>query len=71
MKFTKAITGLALGVAVAFSATAANAGESMDRVLKEGVLKVATDANWAPQSFLNDDNKMDGFDVDVAKFDPL
>lgn len=67
MKFTKAITGLALGVAVAFSATAANAGESMDRVLKEGVLKVATDANWAPQSFLNDDNKMDGFDVDVAK----
>ena len=31
------------------------------------VLKVATDANWAPQSFLNDNNEMDGFDVDVAK----
>lgn len=32
-----------------------------------GVLKVATDANWAQQSFINDDNKMDGFDVDVAR----
>lgn len=28
---------------------------------------MATDANWAPQSFLNDNNEMDGFDVDVAR----
>lgn len=67
MKLTKTMTGLALGVTLAFSATAANAGEALDRVMKEKVLKVATDPNWAPQSFINDDNKMDGFDVDVAK----
>ena len=67
MKFTKTMSSLALGVTLAFTATAATAGEAMDRVMKEGVLKVATDANWAPQSFINDKNEMDGFDVDVAK----
>ena len=35
--------------------------------MKNGVLKVATDANWAPQSFINDNNEMDGFDVAVAR----
>ncbi|MCY4035601.1 MAG: transporter substrate-binding domain-containing protein [Hyphomicrobiales bacterium] len=48
-------------------ATFALAGDAFDRVKETGVLKVATDADWAPQSFLNDDNEMDGFDVDVAK----
>ncbi len=67
MKLATTITGLALGVTLALSASVANAGEALDRVLKEGVLKVATDANWAPQSFLNDKNEMDGFDIDVAK----
>lgn len=43
------------------------AGEALDRVMSAGVLKVATSADWAPQSFINDDNKMDGFDVDVAR----
>ena len=59
-------TGTALAVAIGLSA-AANAGKDLDRVMKTKVLKVATDANWAPQSFLNDKNEMDGFDVDVAK----
>jgi len=67
MKLTKTMASLALGITLAFSASAANAGEALDRVMKAGVLKVATDPDWAPQSFINDDNKMDGFDVDVAK----
>lgn len=57
----------ALGAAIAFTATTLMAGEAMDRVMSEKTLKVATAANWAPQSFLNDDNEMDGFDVDVAR----
>ena len=56
-----------LAAAVACSGASALAGEALDRVLKAGVLRVANDANWAPQSFLNDNNEMDGFDVDVAK----
>lgn len=43
------------------------AGEALDRVMDKKLLKVATDANWAPQSFLNDKNEMDGFDVNVAQ----
>ena len=43
------------------------AGEVLDRIRERGVLTVATDSNWAPQSFINDDNEMDGFDVDIAR----
>ena len=45
----------------------ANAGEHLDRIMSNKLLKVATSASWAPQSFINDDNKMDGFDVNVAQ----
>ena len=45
----------------------AQAGEVLDSILAEKKLVVATDANWPPQSFINDKNEMDGFDVDVAR----
>ncbi len=61
-----ALTVLFAGVVLAGS-TASFAGEALDRVMSSGVLKVASDANWPPQSFLNEDNEMDGFDVDVAR----
>lgn len=63
--FTKLIAAAIVASATTFST--AWAGEALDRVMAEGMLTVATDANWAPQSFLNDNNEMDGFDVDVAK----
>jgi polar amino acid transport system substrate-binding protein len=28
---------------------------------------VATNAGWPPQSFLNDNNELVGFDIDVAR----
>jgi len=43
------------------------AGEVYDDIVAKRLIKVATDANWPPQSFLNEDNKMEGFDVDVAR----
>ncbi len=67
MKLTRRIFALATGAALGLSASMSFAGEALDRVMSNGTLKVATDASWAPQSFLNDDNKMDGFDVDVAR----
>ena len=39
----------------------------LDQVLAAGTLVVATDPNYAPWSFLNDQGELDGFDVDVAK----
>lgn len=43
------------------------AGEVLDNIRATKILKVATNANWPPQSFINDNNEMDGFDVDVAR----
>ena len=56
----------AAGVAITMT-TAAWAGETLDRVMSDGVLKVATDANWPPMSFLDENGEMDGFDVSVAR----
>lgn len=67
MKLNRRIFTLATTAALALTASVSFAGEALDRVMAAGTLKVATDANWAPQSFINDDNKMDGFDVDVAR----
>ncbi|MBI3959359.1 MAG: transporter substrate-binding domain-containing protein, partial [Chloroflexi bacterium] len=35
--------------------------------MKNGVIRVSTDANYEPQSFLNPQGEFIGFDVDVAK----
>ncbi|MXQ10094.1 transporter substrate-binding domain-containing protein [Microvirga makkahensis] len=58
-------TMMALGFASVMNATA-QAGPTMDRVMKAGEMKVATNSGWPPQSYLDDSNKLVGFDVDVA-----
>ena len=44
----------------------AEAGETLDRVMSKKAMVVATNPGWPPQSFLDDSNKLVGFDVDVA-----
>ncbi len=39
----------------------------LDGIMAAGVIKVSTDANYAPQSFLNDKGELEGFDISVAK----
>ncbi|WP_340117072.1 transporter substrate-binding domain-containing protein [Pelagibius sp. 7325] len=46
---------------------AAYAGETLDRVMSTKTLTMSSDPEYPPQSFLNDNNQMDGFDVDVGK----
>jgi len=58
-------TVMALGFVSVLNATA-QAGPTMDRVMKAGEMKVATNSGWPPQSYLDDSNKLVGFDVDVA-----
>jgi polar amino acid transport system substrate-binding protein len=65
MKLTKSLLSVALiGL---LSIGVAQAGEVLDSIMAKKTLMVATDANWPPQSFINDKNEMDGFDVDVAR----
>ncbi len=65
MKLSKSLISIALiGL---LSIATAQAGEVLDSIMAKKAIKVATDANWPPQSFINDKNEMDGFDVDVAR----
>ncbi|MEO0912410.1 MAG: transporter substrate-binding domain-containing protein [Pseudomonadota bacterium] len=58
---------LGLGLAAALIAAPAQADETLDRVMAEGKLVMSSDPAYPPQSFLNDQNEMDGFDVDVGR----
>lgn len=60
------VTLASAGLAVTMT-TASWAGETLDRVMSSGVLKIATDANWPPMSFLDENGEMAGFDVEVAR----
>ncbi len=44
----------------------ATAGDMLARIKKDGVIRVGTDPNYAPQSFQKSDGTFDGFDVAVA-----
>ncbi len=57
----------ALALAAVLMAGQLHAGEVLDKVTSSGVVKVSTDPAWPPQSFLDDNNQMDGFDVAVAR----
>jgi polar amino acid transport system substrate-binding protein len=65
MKLTKSLLSFTLMGLLSIGAV--QAGEVLDSIMAKKVIKVATDANWPPQSFINDNNDMDGFDVDVAR----
>lgn len=56
----------AVASALSITTCAAWAGATLDRIQQSKVLKVATAANWPPQSFLGEDNTLKGFDIDVA-----
>ena len=66
MKLLKPVLGTVL-LAGLLSVNAAYAGGVLDKIMSTKTIKIATDANWPPQSFINDQNEMDGFDVDVAR----
>ena len=54
-------------LATAILSHTATAGETLDRVKKNGELVAVMDQSYPPYSFLNDKNEEDGFDVDVVK----
>lgn len=60
-KLPLAIAALAMLTLPAF------AGSTLDRVMSTGKLTMSSDPEYPPQSFLNEANEMDGFDVDVGK----
>jgi polar amino acid transport system substrate-binding protein len=63
----KFISTLAAGAAMLAFATIAHAGATLDRVLEKKAMVVATNSGWPPQSYLDDNNEMVGFDIDVSR----
>lgn len=62
--------GLGAGVAAALLLqlpNVAQAGATLDRVLADKTVVVAVEPGYPPFSFINPQNQMDGFDVNVAK----
>lgn len=57
----------AIAAAVLAMASLAHAGATLDRVMSKKTMVVATNSGWPPQSFLNDNNEMVGFDIDVSR----
>lgn len=43
-----------------------NPDDLLAQIQEAGVIRVSTDPNYAPQSFLNPDGSYEGFDIDVA-----
>jgi len=59
---------LFMAVSVVFGATGSFGGSDvLNEILAAGVIKVSTDANYAPQSFLNEKGELEGFDISVAR----
>jgi polar amino acid transport system substrate-binding protein len=67
MKIASTALKTLLAAALISAPLAAQAGETLDRVMDSGTLKMSSDAAYPPQSFLNENNEMDGFDVDVGR----
>ncbi|MER9722428.1 MULTISPECIES: transporter substrate-binding domain-containing protein [unclassified Mesorhizobium] len=63
----KLIAWLGLATTTLAFASAASAGETIDRVTSKKAMVVATNSGWPPQSFLDDSNQLVGFDIDVSK----
>jgi ABC-type amino acid transport substrate-binding protein len=62
---TKAL--LPFGLALLATCSTAFAGPILDRVTRSGELTGVLMESYPPFSFLNEQNQLDGFDVDVAK----
>jgi polar amino acid transport system substrate-binding protein len=56
-----------LAVLFLFWTVAAVYAGVLEDIQSKGELVVSTDANYAPQSFLDDKGQLDGFDIDVSK----
>ncbi len=57
---------MVLGLSLVLSMVA-QAGETLDRVKRTGVMVNVVDPSYPPFTFLNEHNQKDGFDLDVAR----
>lgn len=59
--------GIACGYFLCFCSSGFAQKSALDEIMAAGVIKVAMDANYPPQSYKKEDGTMEGFDVCVAQ----
>ncbi len=52
---------------IAFAGTSIAGKTTLEEIYAAKTIVISTDANYAPQSFLNDKGELEGFDISVAK----
>ncbi|MCB2145331.1 MAG: transporter substrate-binding domain-containing protein [Deltaproteobacteria bacterium] len=67
MKRNWFVAVLLVGMMVGMAGTSVAGQTVLEEILAAGTIKVSTDANYAPQSYLNDKGELEGFDISVAK----
>lgn len=64
---TLAIVLLTIASLILTACQAAAPKDLLSTIKARGVMRVSSDPNYKPQSFLNEKGEMDGFDIDVSK----
>ncbi|MBC2745099.1 MAG: transporter substrate-binding domain-containing protein [Desulfosarcina sp.] len=67
MKKNGFIVALLVGMMVCMAGPSVAGQTVLEDILAAGEIKVSTDANYAPQSYLNKKGELEGFDISVAK----
>ena len=67
MKKNGLVVALLIGMMVCMAGTSVADQTVLEQILAAGKIKISTDANYAPQSYLNDKGELEGFDISVAR----
>ncbi len=67
MKKTFFFSAFILSTLLVFVETGIAGNSALDEIYAAKTITVSTDANYAPQSFLNEKGELEGFDISVAK----
>jgi polar amino acid transport system substrate-binding protein len=67
MNFKNVLLSATAAIVVLGAGATANAGEVLDQIMADKMLIVGTNSDYRPNSFLGDDNQLQGFDISVAE----
>lgn len=65
--FAAALAVLMLATAMTMAVSAEESGDLLSRIQERGTIVVGLEGDWAPWSYVGEDDKLTGYDVEVAK----
>lgn len=65
--FAAALAVLMLATAITVAVSAEESGDLLSRIQERGTIVVGLEGDWAPWSYVGEDDELTGYDVEVAK----